>query len=45
MFNINNEALWLNVTNLGLGLATLAMLLAVGFSFVQEAVARLRKHS
>jgi hypothetical protein len=45
MFNINNEAFWLNVTNLGLGLVALAMVAAVGFTFLQEAVARVRKHS
>jgi hypothetical protein len=41
----NNDAFWLNITNLGLGLATLAMLAAVGFSIAQEAVARFRRRS
>jgi len=38
-----NEAFWLNVTNLGLGLAVLAILVAVAFSVGKEALARFRQ--
>jgi hypothetical protein len=38
-----NEAFWLNVTNLGLGLAVLAILVAVLFSAGKEALARFRQ--
>ena len=37
-----NEAFWLNVTNLGLGLAVLGILVAVLVSVGKEALARIR---
>jgi hypothetical protein len=44
MFHLaGNEAFWLNMTNLGLGLVTLAVLVVIAFSFGKEVVARFRK--
>jgi hypothetical protein len=38
-----NEAFWLNLTNLGLGLVTLAVLVPIGIALGKEAFAHFRK--
>jgi hypothetical protein len=43
MFNLNDsETLWLNLTNIGLGLVTLMALVAVGYTVARELIDRAR---
>lgn len=46
MFNFNDpETLWLNVTNIGLGIVTLVCLALVAHGLYKEVTARLRKRA
>jgi hypothetical protein len=44
MFDLTDpKTFWLNITNIMLGIATLACCVAVGYGVVQEVLARIRK--
>ncbi len=46
MFNFNDpETLWLNLTNIGLGIVTLVCLTFVGQALYREVAARMRKRA
>lgn len=44
MFNMNDEAFWLNVTNIALGVVTLACVVLFVGVVLQEVVERVRQH-
>ncbi|MCI0614088.1 hypothetical protein L0244_13970 [bacterium] len=44
MFNMNDETFWLNVTNIALGVVTLACVVLFVGVVLQEVVERVRKH-